>query len=602
MKNTTKKKTGFWIAVALLLCLISSIGASIIQTNFGSVTYHDLTIVTQSGHEMNALLLVPDGVSAENKAPAIVVTHGWHSNREAMDLNYVEYARRGYVVMAISMYGHGDSEVIENDTWWNAENNANGIYDAVKYVAELPYVDTDRIGITGHSAGAQGCRNAVLMDEDGLIAAALLVCNDAVYTDENGEFYNQFGDRDAAIVACQYDEFFHRVNGNAPRDFIHQDAAQSFLYFGENPSGMEERESYTFYTQDIDGTEAIRAIFNPVNIHQGALLSKGVVASSVEFFDRALDAPVKLAHTDQIWPWKTCFNLLGVIGFFLFLIHAVLAMLELPFFADLKADGEVLPAKARSGKSKGRYIRRQIISVVWAIITFFLCFFAGYLVYPKFLNQEVSRCLGYWAVVTGLLMLWQMHRAKKKGDADPEAMGSKISKTALGKSILLAIAAVAASYTLVFLSDAIFKTDYRFWALALIRAFDLKHLGTALKFVPLWMMYYIPLSVSANCYNYVDMGGKRAKSILVTMFWIVLAPILMIAAQYIVFFSTGFMLTEAITGTAVLWLFPMVVYMPLAVWICHKIYLKTKNPYIGGIIMAILVTLFNVTNTLTVIG
>ena len=33
------------------------------------------------------------------------------------DLNYVEYARRGYVVISISMYGHGDSEIIPDGTW-----------------------------------------------------------------------------------------------------------------------------------------------------------------------------------------------------------------------------------------------------------------------------------------------------------------------------------------------------------------------------------------------------------------------------------------------------------------------------------------------------
>ena len=111
-----KKNPKFWVAVALVLCLISSVGASVFQTDFGSITYHDMTFVTESGHELDALLLVPDTATAETPAPAIVVSHGWYNNREMQDLNYVEYARRGYVVMAISMYGHGDSEVIASNT------------------------------------------------------------------------------------------------------------------------------------------------------------------------------------------------------------------------------------------------------------------------------------------------------------------------------------------------------------------------------------------------------------------------------------------------------------------------------------------------------
>ena len=166
--------------------------------------------------------------------------------------------------MSISMYGHGDSEAIPSGTWWEDQNNANGLYDAVKYVSRLNVVDASRIGVTGHSNGALASREAVLQDEEGLIAAALLVSNDAVYTKDD-VLYNMFGSRDAAIVACQYDEFFHRVaqpdgSRSAPRDYIHQTTAQSFLHFGKDPAGLEKRESYTFYTEEVDGQQAIRAI------------------------------------------------------------------------------------------------------------------------------------------------------------------------------------------------------------------------------------------------------------------------------------------------------------------------------------------------------
>ena len=193
-----QKSASFWVAIALILCLISSLGASMVQTSGGAIKYHDITMVTDSGHELDALLLVPKNATRENPAPAIVTSHGWYNNREMQDLNYVEYARRGYVVISISMYGHGDSEIIPDGTWFNAENNANGLYDAVKYIARLPYVDASRIGVTGHSNGALASRVAVMQDEEGLIAAALLVSNDAVYQKDN-QWVNIFGSRDAGI-------------------------------------------------------------------------------------------------------------------------------------------------------------------------------------------------------------------------------------------------------------------------------------------------------------------------------------------------------------------------------------------------------------------
>lgn len=259
-----QKSASFWVAIALILCLISSLGASMVQTGGGAIKYHDITMVTDSGHELDALLLVPKNATRENPAPAIVTSHGWYNNREMQDLNYVEYARRGYVVISISMYGHGDSEVIPDGTWWDAENNANGLYDAVKYIARLPYVDASRIGVTGHSNGALASRVAVMQDEEGLIAAALLVSNDAVYKKDD-QWVNIFGSRDAGIVACQYDEFFHRVKQedgtkSAPRDYIDQNTAQSFLHFGVDPTGLDKRSADTYRGWSLPGRWC-RAIF-----------------------------------------------------------------------------------------------------------------------------------------------------------------------------------------------------------------------------------------------------------------------------------------------------------------------------------------------------
>ena len=595
-----KKNPKFWLVIALVICLISSLGAHFFQTDFGAVTYHDLTIDAPSGHKLDAMLLVPNTATAENPAPAIVVSHGWYNNREMQDLNYVEYARRGYVVIAISMYGHGDSEIIPANTWWQDENNANGLYDAVKYVAELPYVDASRIGVTGHSNGALACREAVLQDEEGLIAAALLVSNDAVYYDENGNFYNQFGSRDAGIIACQYDEFFHRVNGAAPRDYMKQVTAQSFLHFGADPAGLEVREAEVFYQQEVDGESAIRTVFNPAIIHPWAHFSAECVAFGAKFFDAALGQPIAMEPTDQIWQWKAAFNALGIVGFFMFVLYAAICLLEVPFFKSLKAEGEVLPAPARVGKARGYYIRSNIWATVYSIITFFLAFVLGYAILRlPFLNQEASRCIGFWCVFTGLLTLSQMKKSRKKFGADPVSMGSRPGWGVIAKSAALAMLAVAAGFAIVYISDAVLLTDYRLWCFATIRAFDLRHLGMVLKFLPLWLLYYIPLSVSTNCYNYVDMGGCKWKSVMMTMFWVALAPAIMIVAQYAVFFTTGYMITEMITGIAVIWLFPIIVILPLSAFICHKIYLKTRNPYIGGIIMGLIACILTVTNTLT---
>ena len=600
-----KKNAKFWVVIALLLCLVSSVGASIFQTNFGKVKYHDITFVTESGHELDALLLVPENATVSTPAPAIVVSHGWYNNREMQDLNYVEYARRGYVVIAISMYGHGDSEVIESNTWWDDANNANGLYDAVKYLATLPFVDENRIGVTGHSNGALACREAVLQDEEGLISAALLVSNDAVYYDENGDFYNMFGNRDAAIVACQYDEFFHRVTKedgsySAPRDFLKQETAQSFLHFGENPSGLDVREEGIFYTETVDGEESIRAIYNPAITHPWAHFSKSVVEFGVDFFEQALGAPVSLANSNQIWQWKAFFNAIGVVGFFMFVLSAALALLDTAYFKELKTESEVKSWPALEGKAKRRFFITQSISAVFSILAYFIAFIVGYAIWQSnFWSQAPSRIIGLWSLLCGLFTLLMIRICNKKGSVDKVERGSRISGKMLGKTILLAIIVVAASFALVFISDYLFLTDYRLWCFATIRAFSAKHLSMILRYLVFWLVYYIALSVASNCYNYTKMGKKDWISVAWQMFFVFLGPEIMIIVQYAKFFSTGYMVLDPMTGIMGIWLYPIVVILPLSVFICNKIYKKTKNPYIGGMIMGTIACILAVTNTLT---
>ncbi len=595
-----KKNPKFWVAIALLLCLVSSIGASVFQTSFGRVEYHDMTFVTASGHELDALLLVPENATPTSKAPAIVVSHGWYNNREMQDLNYVEYARRGYVVLAISMYGHGDSEALPSNTWWDDTNNANGLYDGVKYVASLPYVDAARIGVTGHSNGALACREAVLQDSEGLIAAALLVSNDAVYYDANGNFYNQFGSRDAAIVACQYDEFFHRVDGNPPRAYMNQATAQSFLHFGADPAGLEKREAEIFYTQAIEGEEAIRAIYNPAITHPWAHFSTNVVKFSVTFFDKALGAPNALTAGNQIWQWKAAFNALGVVGFFLFVVNAALALLNTAYFSDLKVETDVAPWPAPEGKARKQYWRSNIINALLSIVFYLLAFMIGYIVWQsEFWNQGASRIIGLWSVLCGLATWLALHRSNKLSPIDKAERGIKIGKNKLVKSILLAVTVVCAAFALVFISDYLFLTDYRLWCFATIRAFSADNIPMILRFVPFWLVYYIITSVAANCYNYTDMGKKSWHSVARQMFFVFLGPQIMIMGQYIKFFITGFMVLDPITGIMGIWLFPIALILPLSVLISHMIYKKTKNPYIGGIIMGIIACILTVTNTLT---
>lgn len=612
MNKKVKKGSGFWLCLSLIICLISGIGASMIQTNFGKVTIKDLRFETESGHQMSALLLKPDTATAENPAPAIICSHGWYNNREMQDLNYVEYARRGYVVLSIDMYGHGNSDNLLAGDWFKPENNANGMYDAVKMMATLPFVDKDKIGVTGHSNGALASRTAVLLDnevQEPLIAAALLVSNDAVYKNEDGAYINMFGDRDAGIVACQYDEFFHRTynedgSHTAPRDFMKQANAQSFLYFGEDPEGLEARSAETIYKEEIEGKEAARVIYNPNITHPWAHFSKRVVDSSVQFFDEALGAPNPIKGSDQIWQVKAFFNALGLVGFIMFVVSFAKVLLKTSCFSSLKAEEEVLPAPALSGKEKTWFWVSSILGAVFSFVVYMF----GYGIISKLVGGAVPQSgpafIGIWAALCGVFSLFLLWVGRKftKAPSRTEENGVKISAKKLGLTVLLALIVAVSAYALVFLADYLFKTDFRLWVVAL-KAFNANLIPYILLYLPLFLLYYIPNSICINSYNYFELGKKPWINTCVNAIFNILPSVVMVIIMYGCFFISGYLPNEfaPFFGGSIIgiWLYPVIIILAVAAVVSRKLYRATKNPYLAGIIMAVLVAIMSCTNTLT---
>lgn len=609
-----KRTAKFWLAISLVICLVSALGASMVQTNFGKVTVKDMQWETSSGHMMSALLFVPENATAENPAPGIVASHGWYNNREMQDLNFVEYARRGYVVISIDMFGHGNSDVLPAGDWWKPENNANGLYDAVKLMADLPYVDSSRIGVTGHSNGALASRNAVLLDNQAteqLISAALLVSNDAIYTDADGKYINAFGSRDVGVVACQYDEFFHRVkqedgSRSAPRDYIKQTTAQSFLNFGVDPTGLPSRAAETVYTQEIDGTSAMRAIYNPGQIHPWAHFSADVVESSVGFFDEALSAPVTIPGSNQVWQWKAFFNAIGLVGFVLFLVNFALVLLDCKPFAALKSNTTVAALPAPAGKGKGWFWGGLAAGTIFSMLCYMLLYkplSASPL--AKLFPQTPVLYIGAWAALCGLftlLSLWLSYRFSGKASGlDLRERGITISLPILGRTILMAVVVTAAAYGLVFAADYFFKVDFRLWVIPL-KAFGPDKFQYILIYLPFFLLYYIINSIATNGFNYVQQGKKDWVNTAVVAVFNGLSPVILVAWMYLTFWQSGYlpMETMGIGGSIIgIWLFPIIIILPAAAVISRILYKATRNPYLPGIIMALVMTIMSCTNTLT---
>lgn len=602
-----KKQAKIWLCISIALMLLASIVVSAIQTNGGHVTMKELNIETDLGYSMSAYLFIPETATAETPAPAVVVSHGYLNNKEMTDANYVELARRGFVVLAIDQPGHGDSEIM-------AQSIANGVDQGVLAVSRMPFVDVDRIGVTGHSMGGGSCNRAVAVDnerENPLISAVLIHCNDPTVKNSDGNYVNAYGNRNVGVIAVQYDEFFHKwvdesgIARQAPY-YMGSPTAQAFLHFGVDPTGLDKRDAYTYYSETVDGEECFHVIYRPDVIHPWSHFSAKSETCVIDFFTKALNAPNPIDSSNQVWQWKEAFNFVGLVALAIFICAFGTLMLFTPTFESLRAKEVIQPAKLADNKAKFWFWGSLAAGVLFSCLIYINAVAFGN---TKAVSQTEAMGLGVWSTLCGLFTILSMvvfyQCYGKKHGMNLAELGVKMPLKKLGLSILLGVIIAVMAYVCVFTADYFFYADFRIWTLA-IKAFE----APILKFLPyglLFVTFYIASSVANNCFNYNEIGGKSWVNTIIVALFTALPAIILPAIQYTTYFTQKHMMWQQMAlGTNnvnppmyVLWLFPIILILFASTVINRVLYKVTKNPYVGGVVNVIMVTLLTITNTCT---
>ena len=603
-----KNKAKLWLCIALVLCLVSMIFSSAFQNDFGKVTVNELRLVDSSGYEVSVQLYKPNSATVDSKAPCILTVEGWYNNKEMQDLYSVEYARRGYVVIAVDMHGHGDSENTDADGLYTS---AVGLDAAVELAGSLPYVDASRIGVTGHSSGGAACGMAVAIDnerETPLISAVLFEAS--TWIDDTGEDHSADLDgRDVGVIADTYDEFFFWVDDGAggtiaPRDYLTTDDAKNFVNFNQGAEGMSDVVAGQYYTQG----DNFRVIYQPGCTHPWVHFSGTCVGYGVQFFEDAFGAPSPLPASSQVWQIKTAFNFLGLVGIVIFLISFVLVMLDKPYFSVLKEQELVQPAEVPDKAGAAWFWVSLILCALFSGFSYMWCINNVYSKTTVFFPQTGPLTMGVWCALSGVfalivMVLYYFLYGKKHGFSGRER-GILIGLKKLWRTVVLAVLAVGLAMLILFFADYFFQTDFRLWVLTL-KAFDADKAIFALHYLPLFLLFYIINSVAVNCVNYNTIGGKKGwGNVIILGLFNALGALGFVVIQYGTFFSTGLLRWYATEGLRIsgIWLYPAIIYLFVTPIITRFIYKRTKNPYLAAIICALLITIMCVANTTTVLG
>lgn len=478
------------LVLALFLILLGGFVAWQTQTVGGRVEVRDIRWVTPSGAGMSALLYIPEGVSAENPAPAIVATHGYINSRETQAGFAIEFARRGYVVLAIDQTGHGYSDP-------PAFARGFGGPDALVYLRSLDFVDRDNIGLEGHSMGGWASGMAAMAYPDDYRAMVL-----------EGSSTGSFGvdpgtpewPRNVAVVFSEWDEFSPTMwETPVAADIERTDKLKAL--FGTTTDVVEGR----VYGSIEQGTA--RVLYQPRTNHPGDHLSTAAIANAIHWFQQTLDGGNDLPPENQIWYWKEVGSLIAAVGMILLLFPVGRMLLATRYFSPLIA---AAPG-SRGARGTGWWLAAAI-TLLLGPLTFFT--FKGLpetigwtpsALFPQSITNAVIAWTTLLAIITLILFIvWHFmsnRGLENAGDAYGLTWGGRFSGALVGRSLLLASIVVLAGYAALLVTDYLFTVDFRFWVFA-IKPMSPLQLRIAL-------VYFIPFTFFFLALNLVLFGQLR---------------------------------------------------------------------------------------------
>lgn len=397
------KKPHWLLCLGLGIALVASLFANFVNTSAYGVKVTEVAFKTnRADGELVGLLYRPSSCTKDKPCATIITTHGYLNSKEMQDAPAVEMSRRGYVVLALDMYDHGDS------TWDSANAPAGGfsyysIYDAVQWIYDQDFVlkgtdGTGMIAVSGHSMGAASASYATLLDSQDVaagnaqkIVAALPVANHTAAS-ANIINANNAQKRTMGTIAARYDEFFFgddkaptaAQGGSVYRKDWPSTTAGAKFYFGDNAATASKDIKAAEWNETTYGG-AGSVIYVPEEIHPWNHFSVETTSYIIDFYTKAFAKQFEIhsavmptnavtsykAGTAQTWWLKETFNCIALIGMFIAIAGGMASLVKLPYVCGVKTKEEAVEIAPATG------LKGKLLKVLMVIS----CFSTAY-VYP----------------------------------------------------------------------------------------------------------------------------------------------------------------------------------------------------------------------------
>ena len=554
--RTERTKWAVLLGLLLICAFVALTIANGIQTDHGNIVVTEGVIDAYRGEGgaehlgmLTYKLYTPRTATAENKAPGVLLLHGYQNDRETNAAYAIELARRGVVVLSLDEYGHGFSEPglrergyvnhtvkvnygeesVELGTYkkaggtvryrllmnfsnlsffndyYSKDEDGNAIYDsscggaaAYAVLATMDNVDSTRLGISGHSMGtwAGWSVAAAFAGTEYEPRATVLQCGelfrDSVYDTGKIHFNN------VLLLQAKWDEFsyFRDYKRVVDDDLLKSDLRCEFLGTTADQAAWD-----TTFGSFEDGT-ARRMELLYTNHRLTTHNARGL-AVALDWFKAAFgpESMNDLASTDQTAVGKEWLVLFAMLVTLLAIVPLAELLLTIPFFAAIV---QPLPPKANI-KPRGKWWKGAIITMLIAGLTYPFMTQLGHALLP--LPEGIFRMtvgngfIGWYSLLIIVMLVTSLtawRKAKKTETFDgfygmglgAEKEPRKISWKLLGKSALLVLCLLGMVYAVVALAGCLYLLDLRFiWPF--FKTFTWARLGQFCVYLPLFALFFL---------------------------------------------------------------------------------------------------------------
>lgn len=563
----------------LVLSLVMVFGGSFlafqVQTA-GGVQVRDVRFAGTGGLIMSGKLYLPENATEETPAPAVLATHGYINSNETQSPYAIEYARRGYVVLALDQTGHGYSDP-------PAFANGFGGPDGLRYLRTLSFINPQAVVLEGHSMGGWASIIAAAAVPEGYQSIVVSGSSTGTFGAPDGTptFPRNFG-----LVFSRFDEFSELMWGSPTAAAVGDTEKLQTVFGTDAPVEVGE-----LYGAVEAGTA--RQLYAPPVTHPGDHITRSGVGATIDWIQKTTTAPQPLPPGDQVWFWKELGTLVALVGSLLFLFGFGGLLLSAPPFARLHQ-----PVAEAKGAGGGGWWLAATLTAAVPTLSYFYFQNLGVALLPAsaLLPQELTTGVVFWALANTLIslvlfLLWHTTNARRRG-ANAASYGLRAQGGStfalLGRSLLFAVVVVAGVYLILASCEWLFNTDFRFWVVAL-KLMSATQFRIFLVYLVPFTLFFIMIGVVLNGQLRRSRDAPRGGRVMWRNALVVVAGIVvLLAVQYIPLFSGAPLPLGEPLLTIIAHQF--VVLLPLIALLSTYFFQRTGLVYPGAFVGALFVT------------